>query len=210
VRENINQMKEQNIGAIYCSERPYLIEFQETLYFQYTPHWHLGGFWGKKLTSLPEEEKSKFIINKRDLNPAKHYQEHDTKYYFYGRSNQIQAFYGKYGAEIVNYHEDLRLKLKSYLQEKTTLGASDLKSFHDFLVFRHNDDKSFIQYEIEMIELEFCLSEYYRRVILGEDFMKDIVPKRERWSFKDFLKHGDGFHNPDYLGTRLKYEQNCC
>ena len=58
-----------------------------------------------------------------------------------------------------------------------------------------------------MIQFEFCLSEFYQRVVLGMDFMKDIVPKRYKWSFYDFLKTGDGFSDRSFEGTILKYNK---
>jgi len=65
----------------------------------------------------------------------------------------------------------------------------------------------FTDFDKDMIELEFCLSEFYQRVILGMDFMKEIASRRYRWSFYDFLKTGDGFSDPLYEGTILKHNK---
>jgi hypothetical protein len=190
---------DQDMFAMYASGRPYIFKYSEYLFFQGTPHWGLYGFRFRAL-AIPDEEKKLFIDNLRDLNPAKHYQEHDTKYYLYGRSNIIDAFYGKYGQKIVDFHEGLRMAFRA---ELTNLGyRTTLPQLETY--FRNGVFSDFAK---QVIEVEFCLSEYYRRVILGEDFMKDIVAKRERWSFQDHIKIGNGFANPDYLGTRLRYDQ---
>lgn len=199
----IEESKKNNISSYYCSGRPYLFRYSEYCYFHGTPHWGLYGLPGNLSVTIKEEDKSQFIINKRDLNPAKHYQEHDTKYYLYGRSNIIDAFYGKYGQNVVDYHESIRREFRKYLRKN--YGEPNLKTlddmFNDTLEWPDND------FVVDVIETEFCLSEYYRRIVLKEDFMKDIVPRRERWSFLSFIKNGNGFLDPNYLGTRLKYDK---
>jgi hypothetical protein len=204
IRQNIEDMEKNKIGAVYCSNRPYLFKWQDTLYFHGTPHWGLFGFWDVGTNIIPEDRKSNFIINKRDLNPAKHYQEHDTKYYLYGRSNIIPAFYGKYGQKKVELHDALRIMFRGYL--KKNFGEASLKTLDALFAIQPKDwvDGDFVT---DMIEMEFCLSEYYRKTILKEDFMLSIVPKRELWSFKNFLLYNDGFYNKSYLGTRPRYDK---
>ena len=202
IKQHIKILEEKGARALYYSGRPYLFKWDEYLFLHGTPHWGLFGLTGGVLTQQ-EETKSRYIVNKRDLNPAKHYQEHDTKYYLYGRSNIIDAFYGKYGQNVVNYHEQKRREFREYLRDFTGL-EPNLHSLYVF--FKNKDVNPWTDYEIEMMELEFCLSEYYRRTVLGEDFMKDIVPLREKWSFKNYLEFGSGFSDTNYLGTRLKYD----
>lgn len=203
IRDYISSFERDGHIASYWSGRPYLFKWSEYLYFQGTPHWGLYGLQGSVL--YPKEEtKAYHIINKRDLNPAKHYQEHDTKYYLYGRSNIIGAFYGKYGEKVVNMHEGIRRKFRDYL--KKHFGEASLKTL-DLLFAQKIDSWENRDFVIGVIEIEFCLSEYYRRTILKEDFMKDIVPKREKWSFENYLKTGNGFSDPEYLGTRLRYDK---
>jgi hypothetical protein len=57
---------------------------------------------------------------------------------------------------------------------------------------------------IEMVELEFRLSELFQIEVLNQDLITDIVPKRYKFSFKDYLSGGSGFPE-NYLGTILKY-----
>jgi hypothetical protein len=201
IRSNIEFLEKNNCIATYASGRPYLFKYNEYLFFQGTPHWGLYGFFTGRALSITDEEKNKLIINKRDLNPAKHYQQHDTKYYLYGRSNIIDAFYGKYGQQVIQNHEGLRRWFRWNLEQRTGIKPS-LKAL-DFLL----QNKRLTDDEIQTIEMEFCLSEYYRRTVLKQDFMKDIVPKREKWSFKYFLQFEDGFYDPNYLGTRLVYDK---
>lgn len=199
LRSMTEEFADKDIQALYFSGRPFLFRWTPYLYCLFTPHWALLGFDGK-IVSFPEEEKNKWIINKRDLNPTKHYQEHDTKYFLYGRSNQIDAFYGKYGQEIIHYHEKQRRWFRKHLIDlgyPTTLDG----------LARYFEKGLFSSEAIDIIESEFCLSEYFRRIILYEDFMKDIVPLREKWSFKNYLSNGNGFSDPNYLGTRLKYDK---
>jgi hypothetical protein len=199
----IPQLQSQNAQALYASGRPYLFKFNDYLYFHGTPHWGLYGGSGQVVV-IDDKEKKELITNKRDLNPAKHYQEHDTKYYLYGRSNIIDAFYGKYGGEKVKFHEFLRRQFRDYL--KKNFGEANLKTL-DLLFSQRPSSWKDDDYVTDMIEMEFCLSEYYRRTVLKQDFMKDIVPNREKWSFKNFLLTGDGFSDKNYLGTRLKYDK---
>lgn len=209
IRNDIKSMQENGIGIIGCSGRAYLVEFQDTHFFQFTPHWFLSGVHNKKMILIQEDKKSEFIINKRELNPDKHYQEHDTKYYLYARSNQIQAFYGKYGQQIVNYHEDLRLSFREHLRKETGLEPS-LRALN--MLFKKCKEE-FNSFERSIIELEFCLSEYYQRTVLGMNFMgirPDInngMHPRYKWSFENYLKFGDGWHDKDYMGTILRYNK---
>lgn len=201
VREDIKKYEQSYVGAVYMSARPYLFKFYDHQYFFGTPHWGLIGAVGKSIV-IPEEKKFEWIINKRDDNPAKHYQEHDTKYYLYGRSNQMQAFYSKYlpiHGGIIDYHETIRLQFREYLRQKTEMKPS-LTALDELF------KKPLEEYAIAVVDLEFCLSEYYQRTIVNMDFMKDIVPKRYLWSIKQHLKNGDGFSDPNYVSTKMKYE----
>jgi hypothetical protein len=191
--------EKDGIEAVYCSGRPFLFKWNPYLFFFLTPHWSLQGLNGKAAT-IPEDKKKNFIINKRDLNPAKHYQEHDTKYYLYGRSNQSEAFYSKYGQEIVQHHEVLRREFRKNLINRGF--EPSIKGITEF--FQKGE---FTEFDKNMIEFEFCLSEFYQRVILGMDFMKEIASRRYKWSFSGFLKTGDGFSDPSYEGTILKYNK---
>lgn len=200
MRKMINDLEARGVDSVFCSGRPFLFKWSPYLFFFLTPHWSLQGLVGNSVT-IPEKEKSNFIINKRDLNPAKHYQEHDTKYYLYGRSNQIEAFYGKYGQKVVNYHESLRREFR-----KRLIDRGYETNLNGVTVFFKKEE--FDEFDRNMIELEFCLSEFYQRAILGMDFVKEIVPKRYKWSFINFLKTGDGFSDKEYNGTILKYNNH--
>jgi hypothetical protein len=141
----------------------------------------------------------KKINYKRHLNPDKHFQEHDTKYYLYGRSNQMEMFYGKYGQEIVNHHEQIR---RNFRKELKNLGYTcDLNGLEQY--FKKGE---FSEFAKNVIELEFCLSEYYQRKILKQDFMSFIVPRRKTFSFKDYLNGGSGFPE-GYESTIIKYNK---
>jgi hypothetical protein len=208
MRENIKQFESKNIHAVYCSGCPFLFRFTDYLWFLYSPHWSLQGLIGNIIT-IPEEEKTKYIYNARLDNPDKHFQEHDTRNYItYGRNNQILAFYGRFGQEIVNRHEQTRRWFRDNLRVKTGLEPG-LKALDVF--FKNN---IFTQKEEDIIESEFCLSEYYQRVILRMNFMgtrpeiTNGMHPRYKWSFKNHLKFGDGWCDKEYKGTILKYNHN--
>jgi hypothetical protein len=200
IRHDIEIYKQKEIGAVYCSGRPFLFQFWDHQIFEHTPHWWLNYPVGK-ITQIPETDKDRFIINKRKDSPAEHFCLHDILYWYtFGRSNQVQAFYGEFGHEIVNYHENLRFHFRHSCRKLLELEFT-LDSLENYL--RHTRD--YPEWLIQAFEIEFCLSEFFRLKILREDFMKDIVPMRERWSFRNFLLTGDGFSDKNYLGTRLKY-----
>jgi len=202
IRYDIEQYNREGIGAVYCSGRPFLFKFYDFQTMEATPHWYLKYPVGKVLT-IPEEEKEYFITNKRKLDPTEHFCLHDAKYMWeFGVSNQCEAFYYNYGVDVYNFHETERRKFRIRCQEELGLEYT-LKSLEEYL----KSTRTYPQWFTDYFELEFAFSEFFRLKVLGEDFMNDIVPKRERWSFKKFLETGDGFADPNYLGTRLKYQK---
>ena len=201
IRNDIEEYNKEGIGAVYCSGRPFLFKYYDFQIMEATPHWYLKHPVGK-VVAIPEEEKDNYIINKRKLDPTEHFCLHDIKYMWeFGVSNQCEAFYSKYGGHVYNFHETQRRKFRILCQQELNLEYT-LKSLEEYL----KSTRDYPQWFIDYFELEFSFSEFFRLKILGEDFMKDIVPKREKWSFKNYLKTGDGFSDPEYLGTRLKYE----
>lgn len=203
LRKDLEKYEKNDIGAVYCSGRPYLFKFYDFQSFNFTPHWALGYPVGK-ITTIPEEQKSQFIINKRLSDPTNHFCLHDIKYMWeFGVSNQVPAFYNKYGEKIVQQHELMRLGFRYKCQEELGIDLN-LKSLEDYL---KNNQNQYPQWLIDYFETEFSFSEFFRLKVLDEDFMKDIVPRRERWSFKNFIQYGDGFYDKEYLGTRLRYDK---
>lgn len=179
----IDKWNKEYINAVFCSGRPYLFKFFDYLYLFGTPHWGLQGLRGEYVV-IPEEEKSKYIINKRNLNPTKHYCWHNTKYYLYGRSNQMQLIYGKYGPEIIEKQEQQRIKFRLHLEELgVPLTLDGLENY-----FKQGE---YTNEFINIVEDEFCLSEFFQTKILNMDFMEtggNGVHPRYRWSFKTYLK----------------------
>lgn len=200
IRDNLENWEQNNVGAIYASGRPYFIKYHDHQNISGTPHWWLEGIVGNVI-SIKDEDKDKFILNKRNLNPGKHYQEHDTKYWFvYGISNQVQAMYGKFGRQTVEYHEFLRLEFRNWFRQNVNSELS-LKNLENFL-----EAGVFNDYVKGLIEIEFCLSEFYQNKILKMDFMSEIVPQRYQWSFKHFLRTGQKNQLENgYKGTIIHY-----
>ena len=202
IREDIKDYEQQGVGAVYCSGRPFLFQFYDFMTMDATPHWFLNHPVGQIIT-ISEENKDKYIINKRKLDPTEHFCLHDIRYLWeFGVSNQIPAFYSKYGSQVVNFHETERVRFRLRCEKEMGLEFT-LKSLEDYLKSTRNYPEWFIDY----VESEFSLSEFFRLKVLGEDFMKDLVPRRELWSFKNYLQFGSGFSDPNYLGTRPKYDR---
>lgn len=200
IRKDIETYDKKGVGAVYCSSRPFLFRFYDFQTMEATPHWFLNHPIGDIIT-IPEQEKHEFIINKRLLDPTEHFCIHDIRYVWeFGVSNQIPAFYSKYGSQVVNYHETERLRFKLRCQKELNLEFT-LKSLEEYLKSTRDYPSWFVDY----FELEFAFSEFFQLKVLGMDFMTTMHP-REKWSFKNFLATGDGWSDKSYLGTRLKYD----
>lgn len=202
LRNNIETWEQLGIGAIYCSGRPYLVKFFSHQYFFLTPHWSYQGIVGK-IGTISEDTKHQYIENKRDLDKTKHYCIHNTKYlYCYSRSNQTELTYGKYGQEIVQFHEQKRFEFRNYARKILKLDFT-LESLEQYMRMG-NFTEEFINY----CELEFAMSEFFQIKILGMKFIEEIVPQRYKWSFRNYLNFNDGFINKNYRGTILVYNKN--
>ena len=133
---------------------------------------------------------------------------HPFKYFWlYGRSNETQAMYGKYGQDIVNYHENLRLQMRWYWQcnmgREFTLESVE-RYFSEVYLYQTNIDKVFLDY----IENEFRFADFFRLKILKHDIFKDIVPNRYSWSFKSWLETGDEKQiNSTNISLIMKYNR---
>lgn len=201
IKSQIAQFEKEGIGGIYFSNRIYLFRYFDHQFFYGTPHWGLNGIVGNT-TTFGEENKDRYIINKRKLDPTEHWCLHNTKYtYCYGRSNQMQLTYEKYGQNIVGEHEIARLATRLFFQRilKLELNLSSLENY--LKNTKPADlDKDLVGY----FDYEFCMTEFYQIKVLGMDFMKDIVPRRYKWSFKNYIETGDGFSDPNYDGEIIK------
>ena len=200
----LENFEKNNIGALYWDGRPYIFKYNPYMEFFGAVHWGLNNIQGNIIT-LPD--KDKYIINRRKETPKFFGSINGTKYYLcYYLGNDIQLVYSKYGQEIVNYHEELRRKFQIYCKYNLNLDISNLDNMVNYMTKIKNKEIIPEQYFIDMVELEFRLSELFQIEVLNQDFMKDIVPKRYRFSFKNYLNTGNGY--PDgYLGTILKYDK---
>ena len=117
-------------------------------------------------------------------------------------SNQCQAFYSKYGQNTTSHHESLRLTFRYKCEKELGLELT-LESLENYL----KSTRNYPSWLIDYFEIEFSFSEFFRLKVLGEKFMEEIVPLREKWSFRNFMLTGDGFSDKSYLGTRLRYDK---
>jgi hypothetical protein len=200
----LENFEKNNIGALYWDGRPYIFKYNPYMEFFGAVHWGLNNIQGNIVT-LPD--KDKYIINRRKETPKFFGSINGTKYYLcYYLGNDIQLVYSKYGQEIVNYHEQLRRKFQIYCKDNLNLDISNLNDIINYMTKIRNKEIIPEEYFIDMVELEFRLSELFQIEVLNQDFMKDVVPKRYRFSFKNYLNTGNGYLD-GYLGTILKYDK---
>ncbi len=193
------------VGALYWDNRPYLFKYNSYMEFYGAVHWGLKGISGKIASS---GMKDSYILNKRKENPKYYGSLNGTKYYLcYPLGNDIDLVYGKFGQEIVNYHEKLRRIFRKYCIEELKLNINSLQDLKDYMITIKEKFTVPSDFFINMVETEFRLSEFFQIEVLGMDLIKDIVPKRYKWNFKDYLEKGDGFINPDYKGTIIQYQE---
>ncbi|NBW13140.1 MAG: hypothetical protein EBR82_34480 [Caulobacteraceae bacterium] len=200
----LNDFNNNNIGALYWDQRPYIFKYNPYMEFYGAVHWGLTNITGKIIT-LPE--KDKYIINRRKETPKYFGSINGSKYYLcYFLGNDMQLLYGKYGQDVVNHHEALRKKFQMYCVNVLKLNISTLDDMINYMKKIKNKEIAPDEYFVDMVELEIRLSELFQIEVLGQDFMKDVVPMRDRFSFKDYLAGNSGFPK-DYLGTRLQYNR---
>ena len=187
----LEDFEKNNIGALFWDQRPYIFKYNPYMEFFGAVHWGLNNIYGKIIT-LPEKEK--YIINRRKETPKFFGSINGTKYYLcYFLGNDTQLVYGKYGQNIVNHHENLRKQFQMYCIEKLKLNINTLDDMINYMKKIKNKEISPENYFIEMVELEFRLSELFQIEVLNQDFMNDVVPRRYRFSFKDYLNGGSGY-----------------
>jgi hypothetical protein len=207
----LESFEKNNIGALYWDERPYIFKYNPYMEFFGAVHWGLKNIEGQMI-SIPD--KDKYIINRRKETPKFFGSINGTKYYLcYYLGNDIQLVYGKYGQEVVNHHETLRRKFQMYCKYKLNLDISTLDDMVKYMTKIKNKEVVPEEYFIDMVELEFRLSELFQIEVLGQDFIKDVVNRqadgsqlRYRFSFKDYLNGASGFPK-NYLGTILQYNR---
>lgn len=200
----IKDFKKNNIGALYWNERPYIFRYNDYLEFFGAYHWGLSGIQGNIIT-LPNKEK--YIINQRDKNPSISYCYNGCKSYIcYPLSNEVQMMYGKYGAEIVRIQEQKRREIRKYLKD-IGLNIQTLDDLVILLTAFHNKEIEIDEFLINSIEEQFRLSELFQLKVLNMDFMSVIAKNRYTWSFRNFLKTGDGWSDKNYKGVILLYSE---
>jgi hypothetical protein len=200
----LENFEKNNIGALYWDQRPYIFRYNHYMEFFGAVHWGLNNINGQIIT-LPN--KDEYIINRRKETPKFFGSLNGTKYYLcYYLGNDIQLVYSKYGQEVVQHHEILRRKFQTYCTEVLNLDISSLNGMIEYMKKIYTKEVTPDQYFVDMVELEFRLSELFQIEILGQDFMSDVAKNRYRFSFKDYLNGGNGY--PDnYLGTILQYNR---
>ena len=127
-------------------------------------------------------------------------------WYVYPDSNICSLIYESFGQQVVEYQESIRKRFRSYCSIKLNLSLDhleDLVSLYDKVNKKEVIPQSAL---IDITELEFALSELFQLEVLKKS-SEEILSNRFKWSFKNYLKHGDGLYDKNYIGTYIKYEQ---
>lgn len=152
--------------------------------------------WGKDFLQLGQ-----YMLNKKNRDDTEIL--HGAKYYFYEISNQTLMFYGQFGENVLNAHENARRNFILSLEEELKIKPT----FDIFLEYVKNNINNLNPNLIEYIELEFPLKDAIRMKVLGQT-RQQILNKRINWSFKEYLKTGDlEQSNNNYIGLINIYRQ---
>ena len=213
MRSFLADCEAQHISAIYWG-RPYIFRFEPTMRYVGDPHCWPTPFYPGRHISIQDESKvvydaggvhfGDFLYNKKNMDDTMIV--HAFKYSFvYNISNEMQNQYGKFGQEVVDFHEKERLNFRRLWREN--LGRElTIESFIDYCkVLKSN---SMVE---EYIEFENVFKDYYRLKVLRQD-RNTVLSNRFKWSLKEYLKTGDiEQKNTHYIGRRndlnIKYSQ---
>lgn len=207
MRQDIVEFEKEGIGAVVFSNRVYLWRYFDFQQFHGSPHWGLSPINGKAF-SFEEENKDQFILNKRDEKPEDSYCLHPIRYWFvHSPSNEIDAMYSKYGSAVVESHRKAQIEFRMYCENELGMNLDSLDDLISYMEKVKSGEVTPLDYFVNAVESEFRLSELFQLKVLNMDFMLTMNPKRFQFSFKNWLDHGDGFHDPDYKGTTLLYDE---
>lgn len=200
-----NDLEKQNLSCVMACNRPYIWKYYDLQYFIGNPHWGIVGLMSNNIINLDEKNKELYFTNKRKEKPEVSFCLNPIKYFFcYNPSNETQIMYGKYGQNIVREREIIRLTFRMYCENELGINLNNLDGLIDYFKKIHAKEIVPSEYLINVVESEFRLSELFQLKVLNMDFMNEIVPKRYKWSFENYLKTGDGFSDENYEGTILK------
>jgi hypothetical protein len=145
--------------------------------------------------------KESYLFNNRELiqsaliHPARYWYEN-------GISNHTQLLYGKFGQDVVHYHENLRLLFRLYCKHELGLFLT-LESLVNYM-----KGGNFTDYFIEVVETEVSLQDCYRHFILKQDLLGEIAKNRMSWSFKKALAgQTTQWLDGSYTGTLNRYSK---
>jgi len=126
-------------------------------------------------------------------------------WYVYPDSNICGIIYGDFGQQVVEYQESIRKRFRAYCNIKLNLSLDNLEDL--ISLYEKINKKEIIPQSafIDITELEFVLSELFQYEILKKS-NEEILSNKFKWSFKNYLKYGDGLYDKNYIGTYLKYK----
>lgn len=182
LRDQVKYYQQNNIGVGMIG-RPYFWEYYRDQVF-----WGNAHTWANPLRKLWINLDSSILIKKK-MNHV-HGLINPFKYFLYPRSNETQIMYARFGPEIVKRHEELRQQAILYWE--FTMGRElSLKGIEDYFWEIYNDPNKIDEVWINYMEFEHRFADYFRLKILKQDFLKDIVPTRYTWSFREYFKNRD-------------------
>lgn len=208
VRSVIFGMQSSDIDGIYADGRIWLWKYDDLQLIMGNPHWFLTPP-PRQSISLNKEQKDAWFVNTRWENPSVSMCYNGCKYWFVysNGNNQVLADYGKYGQEIVDFHEQTRQQFRIYCEQNLKLSLNSLDDLINYMIKIKNKETIPDEYFVDIVEKEYRLSELFQLKVLNQDFVNIIAKNRYKFSFLNYLKFGDGFIDKNYCGTILIYDK---
>ncbi len=209
MRSQVENFENDNITAMFWG-RPYFFKFNNQMVYEGSTHCWPKPFCGGKILSVQDESKvvyendcvhfGDFLVNRKNFDDTMLL--HACKYFWvYDLTNEAHNQYGKFGNEVIKFHEQNRQAFRRYCKHKLGIPLT-LEGLEAY--FRAGQyDETFVEY----VELENVFKDFFRRVVLGQP-REDILKKRYNWSFKYYLEH-KSIDQPfcQFVGTRNRYNE---
>ncbi len=202
----LEDFERSKIGALYWDGRPYIFKYNPYMEFFGAVHWGLKNIEGNIITTQ-KEIKDKYIINRRKDNPEISWCLNPIKYWLcYPLGNETEIMYSQYGRNIWEKHENVRKEFRKYCIKNLNLNLNNLTDLIEYMKSIAEKTIAPDDFFIKTVENEYRLSELFQLKILDYDFMTVMHP-RNKWSFREYLKSGNGWSNPNFISNIDKYNR---
>ena len=201
----INKLEENGMGSLFWDDRPYLFKYNSYMQFFGAVHWGIENMTGASVTG---SDKDDYIINKRKETPEISWCLNPIKYWTcYPLGNETQIMYSKFGKDTLNKHENIRRKFRFYCANDLGLNLNNLNDLIAYMRKVKDKEVTPEDFFIECVETEYRLYELFQLKVLNMDFISEIVPRRFKFSFKDYLSGNSGYPE-NYKSLINQYEDS--